>query len=164
MTGYEIMEVFRDSLRFFWNAQTSQIYRELQGLEKRGLVSKTVVPQQGKPDKKVYSITGEGKKELLDWLAEDDLGGNTRVPLLMKTFFRGERSKEENICYFKGLIQYCEMFLKGLEVVPQYIDAYAAYIPEKEKTLYWRMTVDYGCRNMRMCIEWAQHCIEQLEK
>ncbi len=30
MTGYEIMLVFRDSLRFFWSAQTSQIYRELQ--------------------------------------------------------------------------------------------------------------------------------------
>ncbi len=35
MTGYEIMEVFRDSLRFFWSAQTSQIYRELQTLEKK---------------------------------------------------------------------------------------------------------------------------------
>ena len=31
LTGYEIMEVFRDSLNFFWSAQTSQIYRELGG-------------------------------------------------------------------------------------------------------------------------------------
>ena len=39
MTGYEIMEVFRDSLRFFWNARTSQIYRELQDWkEKSGSV------------------------------------------------------------------------------------------------------------------------------
>ena len=37
MTGYEVMEVFRDSLRFFWSAQTSQIYREMQGMEKNGL-------------------------------------------------------------------------------------------------------------------------------
>lgn len=33
MTGYEINTVFRDSLCYFWNAQTSQIYRELQTLE-----------------------------------------------------------------------------------------------------------------------------------
>ena len=46
LTGYEIMEVFRDSLNFFWNAQTSQIYRELQGLEQKGWVQKTVVLQQ----------------------------------------------------------------------------------------------------------------------
>ncbi len=41
MTGYEIMLVFRDSLRFFWSAQTSQIYRELQTLEAKGWVGKT---------------------------------------------------------------------------------------------------------------------------
>lgn len=35
MTGYEIMKVFRDSLSFFWTANTSQIYRELNTLKKR---------------------------------------------------------------------------------------------------------------------------------
>ena len=29
MTGYEIREAFESSLKFFWPAQTSQIYREL---------------------------------------------------------------------------------------------------------------------------------------
>ena len=28
MTGYEINKAFKDSLSYFWNAQTSQIYRE----------------------------------------------------------------------------------------------------------------------------------------
>ena len=74
MTGYEIMETFRDSLNYFWDAKTSQIYRELQGLEQKEWVSKTIVPQSGKPDKKVYSITATGQEELLQWLADDDLG------------------------------------------------------------------------------------------
>ena len=74
MTGYEIMEVFRDSLHYFWDAKTSQIYRELQGLEQKEWVGKTVVPQSGKPDKNVYSITAEGRAELLRWLADADLG------------------------------------------------------------------------------------------
>lgn len=38
MTGYEIMTVFRDSLSHFWTAQKSQIYRELQALEKNGWI------------------------------------------------------------------------------------------------------------------------------
>ncbi|MDE7252270.1 MAG: PadR family transcriptional regulator, partial [Acetatifactor sp.] len=41
MTGYEIMRTFRDSLNFFWEVQTSQIYRELQTLESKGWVDKT---------------------------------------------------------------------------------------------------------------------------
>lgn len=163
MTGYEVMEVFRDSLCFFWKAQTSQIYRELQGLEKQGWVNKTYVPQKGKPDKNIYSITEDGRKELLKWLS-DDMGIRQRVPILMKTFFMGERSREENIRFFRGFAAYCEMFLESLTHVPDSIAMYSAYIGEKEKTLYWEMTVDYGRRNMQMHIEWAEHCIKVLEE
>ncbi len=164
MTGYEIMEVFRDSLNFFWNAQTSQIYRELQGLEKKGWVGKTVVSQQGKPDKNVFSIMPEGKEELLRWLSEDEFGMISRLPILMKVFFMGERSREENIQYFKRFIEEHETFLEDLMPVPEYIQTYSAYLGDKEKALYWQMTVDYGRRNMQMCIEWAKNCIKRLEE
>ena len=93
MTGYEIREVFRDSLHYFWSAHTSQIYRELQGLEKKDWVSKVYIPQQGKPDKNIYSITKEGRAELIRWLAEDNVELSPRSPVLMKTFFMGERRK-----------------------------------------------------------------------
>lgn len=164
MTGYEIMEVFRDSLSFFWNARTSQIYRELQTLEKKAWVCGRTVLQQGKPDKKVYTITGEGKAELIRWLADGDPGLSPRTPVLMKVFFLGERSREENICYFRQLIAACEMFLAGLEPIPEYIEAYSHYLEDQDKALYWQMTVEYGRRNMRMHIDWAKSCIERLEE
>ena len=164
MTGYEIMQAFRDSLNFFWKAQTSQIYRELQTLEKRKWVEKTFVPQQGKPDKNIYSITEEGRRELLSWLSDGDLGLNSRTPILMKVFFMGEQGRENNIRYFEELKACCSMFLKSLESVPGQIKAYSACLDDKEKSLYWEMTVEYGRRNMRMCMEWAQNCIDQLER
>lgn len=164
MTGYEVMQAFRDSLNFFWKAQTSQIYRELQTLEKEKWVEKTFVPQQGKPDKNIYSITEEGRYELLRWLSDGDLGITQRVPILMKVFFMGERSQEDNIRYFQELEAYCSMFLKSLEAVPEQIGAYSTFLHADEKALYWGMTVEYGRRNMQMCMEWAQHCIERLER
>lgn len=164
MTGYEIMEVFRDSLNFFWKTQTSQIYRELQGLENKQWVHKTPVLQQGKPDKNVYSITEDGRKELLRWLAEDNTGLSPKAPILMKVFFMGERNREENIRFFKKFKKECEQFLKGLDPVPDYIKAYGNRISAGEKSLYWQMTVDYGRRNMQMYIDWAQSCIDLLEK
>ena len=36
MTGYDIDRTFKDSLFLFWQAQTSQIYRELNTMEKLG--------------------------------------------------------------------------------------------------------------------------------
>lgn len=163
MTGYEVMEVFRDSLNFFWSAQTSQIYRELQGMEERGWVSKTVVPQNGRPDKNIFSITEKGRETLVQWLGSDNPGISPREPVLMKVFFMGERGREENIGYFKRLKEKYEKLLKNLEAVPEYIKEYEGYAGGKEKTAYWEMTVDYGRRSMQMQIDWAQSCIERLE-
>ena len=56
------------------------------------------------------------------------------------------------------------MFLEGLSDVPASIDFYKEYIDDKDKALYWEMTVEYGRRNMQMYIEWAQSCIDRLEK
>lgn len=164
LTGYEIMETFRDSLNFFWNAQTSQIYRELQGLETKGWVEKTVVPQRGKPDKNIFSITAEGKSELLRWLSDDDVVISSKTPVLMKVFFMGERDREENIRYFRRLYEDCGKFLESLVPVPEYIASYSSYLDEKEKALYWQMTVDFGRRNMQMYMEWAEECIQGLEE
>ena len=46
MTGYEIMTAFRDSLQYFWSANTSQIYRELQTLKDKGFVQGQMVKQE----------------------------------------------------------------------------------------------------------------------
>ncbi len=164
MTGYEIMLVFRDSLHFFWSAQTSQIYRELQGLEAKGWVEKTKVRQQGRPDKNIYGLTTEGREELLRWLSEGEPALNPRSQILMKVFFLGERGREENIRYFEGLKEYCGLFLESLDAAQENIVRYRAQISEPEKTVYWEMTVDLGRRNMRMYMEWAQRCVERLKE
>ena len=52
MSGYEIREVFQDSLNYFWTAQTSQIYREIGVLEQNA---------DGKAERKT------GQKYLLDY-------------------------------------------------------------------------------------------------
>lgn len=54
----------------------------------------------------MYSITEEGTKELLRWLADGNLGLNQRTPILLKVFFMGERSREENICFFEQLWEF----------------------------------------------------------
>ena len=135
----------------------------MQGLEHEKWVSKTIVPQNGRPDKNVYAITAAGQTELLRWLGDEDLGLRIKTPILMKVFFMGERSVRDNIHYFESVIKSCEVFLKSLESVPQYIDTYSDIIEQKGKTLYWQMTAEYGRQSMQMQIKWAQDCIRRLE-
>jgi len=164
MTGYEIMLVFRDSLRFFWSAQTSQIYRELQTLEAKGWVDKTPVSQQSRPDKNVYTITSGGRDELLRWLSDGEPELSPRSSILMKVFFLGERSREENIRYFEGLKEYCSIALQNLDAAQEHIGQYRDLIDDRGWTAYWEMTVDFGRRNMRMYMDWAQNCINRLKE
>lgn len=164
MTGYEIMEVFRDSLKYFWSAQTSQIYRELQTLKKQGWVTDMLIPQEGRPDKKIVSITDSGRLELLRWLSEEDTGFDTKSPLLMKTFFRGELTPEENIDFFRRIHSYSDAFLSQLEKPETSVTMYAQEIPDAKKTLYWRMTIEYGVMYMNMLKEWTSRCITELEE
>ncbi len=163
MTGYEIMQVFRDSLRFFWSAQTSQIYRELQTLEAKGWVDKTMVSQQSRPDKNIYTITPEGYEELLRWLPDEIQKHKTRNAVLMKVFFLGERSQNENIRYFEDFKEYCKITLKNLDATTDHIREYSTLINDPNKALYWEMTVDYGRRVMQMEADWAQSCIDRLK-
>lgn len=163
MTGYEIMVVFRDSLHFFWSAQTSQIYRELQTLEGKGWAAKTQVPQQSKPDKNVYAITAEGREELLRWLSDGELIPNTRNAILMKVFFLGEHSREENIRYFEDFKEYCGIFFQGLDAAEAHVKEYSVVLDDPGKALYWEMTIDYGRRVTQMGMDWAQSCIERLK-
>lgn len=163
MTGYDIMQVFRDSLNYFWTAQTSQIYRELQTLQERGFVTHTVVKGDGRPDSKLFSITDEGKRELVSWLCTEN-GFDTRSRLLMLTFFRGELSPEENIRFFESVKQSAERFGAGMGKPSELTELYAKAIAMPEKAVYWKMTVEYGRMYTEMLCEWCDKCIAMLEE
>ncbi|HEU4576758.1 MAG TPA: PadR family transcriptional regulator [Polyangiaceae bacterium] len=63
-TGYTLGQRFSGSLGSFWSATQSQIYRELHDLEHAGLARVEVIPQPGKPPRKVYSLRAAGRAEL----------------------------------------------------------------------------------------------------
>lgn len=67
-TGYDIAKKFHGSFGNFWNASHQQIYHELGKLAKESLVTWKDVPQEGKPDKKVYEITPGGIEEIRNWM------------------------------------------------------------------------------------------------
>ena len=73
-SGYELARRFDRSIGHFWTATHQQIYRTLRTMEGDGWVSATAVVQQGRPDKKVYTVSPAGRAELARWIAGlDDL-------------------------------------------------------------------------------------------
>ncbi|GAC79737.1 DNA-binding transcriptional regulator, PadR family [Gordonia malaquae] len=67
-TGYEIGQQFVRSIGYFWSATHQQIYRTLKKLHADGLVSFEEIEQDGRPDKKVYTISDAGRDMLAEWV------------------------------------------------------------------------------------------------
>ena len=161
-TGYEIMTVFRDSLKHFWTAQTSQIYRELRTMEQAGWIRRRSAAQAGKPDRNVFSITPSGREELLRWLRADNLPAGVRNPFLMKTFFMGELPAEENIAFFKAFRENAVFHDEG-EQASAKAGLYQAAVGHPEKAVYWKLTIEFGRMYEKMQRAWCDYCIRELE-
>ena len=67
-TGYELSLIMGPPRNFIWEAKHSQIYTVLAALARAGYVTFSQVIQNSKPNKKVYSITDQGREALRDWV------------------------------------------------------------------------------------------------
>lgn len=165
MSGYDLAKAFGSSIKFFWYAQTSHIYLELNKLEKKGLVTCEVIMQTDKPNKKLYSITESGKKEFLDWLASDknEFEKGNKNAFLMRVFFSGNRTPKESIEMLSKYIEDCKTYLNSMKDIPESIKEYEEFT-ESYQSLYWSFTADFGYSYVKMSMEWAERCVQRLEE
>ncbi|MBI3213845.1 MAG: PadR family transcriptional regulator [Mycobacterium sp.] len=78
-SGYELARRFDRSIGYFWSATHQQIYRTLRTMEDDGWVLVNPVIQQGRPDKKVYSVSDIGRLELARWISAPLQGKGSAV-------------------------------------------------------------------------------------
>lgn len=86
-SGYDLGRAFDRSVAHFWNADQSQIYRTLDRLEADGAIATETIPQQGKPDRRVHSLTDAGRAELEEWLTAPLEALKPKEPFLARLFF-----------------------------------------------------------------------------
>ncbi|MEO5806079.1 PadR family transcriptional regulator [Devosia sp.] len=83
-TGYEIRRLsVEGESSYFVEASYGSIYPALAKLEDDGLVSSRIEPQDGKPARKVYSITDAGREEFVAALHEPLAEEVFRSPFLL---------------------------------------------------------------------------------
>lgn len=166
MTGYDLDKAFKESLGYFWQAQTSQIYRELAGMEKLGWLSSELVLQTEKPNKKLYALTTPGKDELRRWLLSDSVEDDIRVrdPFLVKLFFSGEIGADESAATLKKYRACCESALAAMGATKATIAERGAGMADRRKPVYWGATASFGYRYYEMCIAWADEVLGRVEE
>ncbi|WP_127817965.1 PadR family transcriptional regulator [Microbacterium sp. CPCC 204701] len=66
-SGYDLVQQMDGDLGWFWAASHSQIYPELRNLETAGLIEGTATTVGERLEKRVYSLTEEGARQLQAW-------------------------------------------------------------------------------------------------
>jgi len=83
-TGYELSLIMGPPRNFIWEAKHSQIYTVLAGLAKEGYVTFSQVIQDSRPNKKVYTITEQGRAALREWVLHSPTPEPHRYEFAMK--------------------------------------------------------------------------------
>ncbi|MBV7697931.1 PadR family transcriptional regulator [Streptomyces sp. TRM70350] len=69
-SGYDLAKGFDASVANFWMATPQQLYRELERMEREGLVVARVVEQERRPNKRLFSLTEAGFAAVRAYVAE----------------------------------------------------------------------------------------------
>jgi DNA-binding PadR family transcriptional regulator len=161
-TGYDLKKIFHGSIRHFWPADQSQIYRTLARLTEQGYVEVEKIPQAERPDRKVYHITDAGRAELHKWLSGAPPMVESRSAPLIQVFFAGHLSDEEVLAKFEGFAALMRATLEQYAQIPARIEPYRQEIASPREHYFWILTLDNGIRTMRASLEWAENVIEQI--
>lgn len=102
--GYQLKTEFDSLFGDFWSLNYGQMYRTLDRLERAGMIEGAEIPQSGRPNRKVYRITANGKKSLDDWLLlpPSDQPRPLRDDLSVKLLFLTEARVEETIALVRS--------------------------------------------------------------
>jgi DNA-binding PadR family transcriptional regulator len=85
-SGYDLAKQFDGTVGFFWQATHQQIYRELTKLEQQSLIVAEAIAQEGRPDKKIFSVNDLGLAHLKTWLLQSSDVAIVKDEFLLKIY------------------------------------------------------------------------------
>ena len=114
-SGYDMKKCFESSFGHFYPAGYGSIYPALSTLARNGLVEFELVPQDGKPDRKVYTITAKGREALMEGLANPNPSHKIRSEFLATLWFAHLMSDEQVNTVLDNKLEEFTEFLKLIE-------------------------------------------------
>lgn len=163
LSGYDMKDIISRSTGFFFTAHLSQIYPSLKKMAEAGWVEYSTDVQEGKPDRKLYTITRAGSAALDEWLLEPFAFKWTRASLdeyFMKLIFMGHLEPDRVVGYLDQGIAYiseklAETRADNLETEYGFIGNLA----EPEHGRYeaiWSEEFDFTIRELEGRLDWLR--------
>jgi DNA-binding PadR family transcriptional regulator len=154
------------TVRHFWPADQSQIYRTLARLAAYGWIETEIIKKHRPLDQKIYHLTRKGNEELLRWLKAPVSAKTVRLPKLIQIFFASHLSDDDAIKCFERFVDYYRRALADMHELPALGQAYRSKNPSLQaKDYYFRMlTLEYGIRLAETSLEWGEEVLARLKR
>ncbi|WP_194819196.1 PadR family transcriptional regulator [Nocardia sp. XZ_19_385] len=153
-SGYDLLQMFKDSLANVWPATQSQIYTELAKLAETGLIA---VSDEGPRGRKEYTLSAEGLAEVRRWLTETEPKPVSRNDMLLRVFFLGVLERDQARDYLADIES--RMTKAGTELAQ--LEASIDW-DDDAFSVYGHIALEWGKRFYAMNQEWAQWALTQM--
>lgn len=167
MSGYDLRQVFENSLGHFWSAHLSQIYPTLKKMEADGWIeSEKNAPRNG-PARIVYTRTSLGKTALVNWLSSGPPDTARRLHDVAQTYFLHELGDDlQAIEFLKRLrddLSEWRALLESINKLWRGDEGEAFFASLSDEDFYPYLTLDLGLRQCHNKIEWCNDSIDLIK-
>lgn len=164
-SGYDIKKRMEQSTSNFWSESYGQIYPMLKQLTEEGLTISHAEKQEGKPERNIYTLTEQGKEELVSWLGKAVEEAPERNELLLKLFFGQLLPVEANIEHILQFQETQQRLLRKYQGIEKFLqNCVQERGPDSLEDIYSLITVRYGIRHCQALLAWCEEALETLRK
>ncbi len=159
LSGYDLRKRVAGSVGKFWDVGYGQIYPALKEMEREGLV----IAQPGftgkGPERIAYRITAEGRTQLASWVTKPGDREHLRFEVMLKLFFGSALESEENA---RRASDFGARHQRELDEILKFKNNLENVLDGGDH-LYYYLTVLFGEKIHRACVEWADAARDLIE-
>ena len=166
-SGYDLKTVFDQSLGYFWPADQSQIYRTLKRLTAKRLLRDRIQASDKGPDRRVYSLTAAGRRQLQLWLAKGPCFGEERFTYIAQLFFMAEQGDlNETLRFVKQTRDAFQERLKTFRRIDREWRAGSDTFPAiaSDEGFHMHLTLRMGLHRAEAAMKWCNETAQRIEE
>jgi DNA-binding PadR family transcriptional regulator len=167
MSGTDLIELFNSSIHHFWKTDLSQIYRALEALEKEGCLNSKSMPSPRGPARRVYALTGRGRRRLREWVRREPTVPPVKFEYLAQLFSvtADERPRERALELLRAIRAESATAVAVLEGIDAAMSELPGYPDDLPSHLFYPwLTLRHGLHRRRALLQWIDDSIERLER
>ncbi len=174
LSGYDLKHLSDHILAPMWGVVQSQVYKELRRMKDLRWVEMEREEQEARPDRKIYTITEQGRAALRKWQAQPPEVFQIRDELLLKVLLGSFARAEDLAGNLRASLAEHEMRLLGYRQNAPFLPMRGTFLPgnrrpdpyaveSQEEEPYLQLIARFAIAFEQTYIRWLQETLEVME-